>query len=92
MASDIQSEAMERLRQMYQNAKPVQEQKKPKVAPKKNDEQEKEPVAIQMPNSKGVFDFILQDKEKSLILILLVILLSEKADESLILALVYLIL
>ena len=75
VASDMHSEAMERLRQMYSGASSTAS-----VAPDKK-------VV-----SKGIFDMFLQDKEKSLILILLVILLSEKADESLILALVYLIL
>lgn len=93
VASDMHSEAMERLRQMYSGASSTASvTSKPIVSPQKNNEPKQQLEPDKKVVSKGVFDMFLQDKEKSLILILLVILLSEKADESLILALVYLIL
>lgn len=91
MASDMQNEAMERLRQMYQGAKPIAESKKPTVTSTKNEESKIQPID-KKPVPNGIFDALFQDKEKSLILILIIILLSEKADESIILALIYLIL
>ena len=93
MADTMQIEAMERLKQMYSKAQPsnanenkAQSFEKSQKAQKPEPIEEKEPIN----KSENLLDIFMRDKEKSLIVLLIVILLSEKADTSLILALMYL--
>lgn len=102
MADRMQDDAMQRYRQMYSKAQPEKSHfaavpqnkdnnsEKPPKAEKENQSLHKE----QKPNkteSNNVLDIFMKDKEKSLIILLIVILLSEKADTTLILALMYLV-
>ena len=86
----MEQEALERVRRMYggfdtrKPAPPKQETKPPK--------EEKPPECEQPPAEKNLLDELLKDNERSLILLLLLVLYSEKADASLLLALMYLIL
>ncbi|MBQ8057771.1 MAG: hypothetical protein IJ275_05490 [Ruminococcus sp.] len=102
MADRMQDDAMQRYRQMYSKAQPEKSQNET-VSHNKNDNSDKPPVAQkenvslhkeQKPSkskSDSVLDIFMKDKEKSLIILLIVILLSEKADTTLILALMYLV-
>ena len=102
MPDNMQSQAMERLKQMYSkaqtpqgsttNASPVNKKSQAEEN-KENTEQEKIKKEV-MPFKKGdsIAELFLKDKEKSLILLLIVLLISEKADTSVVLALLYLIL
>lgn len=94
---NIQREAMNRARQMQQNDR----QEKERV--EKNDQkiESKSNVKIQNNFQQGknidnikhtdLMDIIMADKERSLIILLIILLTEEKADSSLILALMYLI-
>lgn len=98
MADSMQNEALQRYRQMYSKAQsehhssenhsdnsqqsPVMETPKPEQSPAQ--EREKK--------GDNLLEIFMRDKEKSLILLLIVLLLSEKADSTLILSLLYLIL
>lgn len=93
----MQNEAMERLRQMYSKTNQnVQNSEKPKVKEKTLSEQSPEKheqtKMCEKKKPDNLLDILLKDKERSLIVLLLVVLLNEKADSSLILALMYLIL
>lgn len=92
----MQNEAMERLRQMYSKSyqqKPVLDQKPQTQPVEKEKSQEKEVLQKDTSSEKhNLLDLFMKDKEKSLIMLLIVILISEKADSTLILALMYLIL
>lgn len=95
MADQMQNEAIERLKQMYSKA-PQQNQVSsvPKtLSPQQKTESEKLDTAEHKDTAerKNMLDIFMQDKEKSLIVLLIVILMSEKADTMLILALMYLI-
>lgn len=106
MADTMQNQAMERVRQMYQRAstqgapsQSVHNEHSNHASPQINQDTSdtaKESVSVPLVNNenkqKNLLDIFMQDKEKSLIVLLIVILLSEKADQSLILALLYLIL
>lgn len=96
MSDQMQNEAMERLKQMYSKA-PTKSQQIPlhKTLPPQNKsdgENQGQPETATQAERKTMLDVFMQDKEKSLIVLLLVILMSEKADTMLVLALVYLIL
>ena len=95
MSDSMQNDAMERLKQMYSKAQPTQKavtthqgQKKPEEKP----QEEQRKKEVHRKNSDNIFDVFLKDKEKSLILLLVVLLISEKADTPLILSLLYLVL
>lgn len=91
MADNMQSDALRRFNQMYSNAQP--KKAPPVVDEKKPEMSEESKIAIQEDKQSGNFlDVLMRDKEKSLILILIVLLISEKADSTLILALLYTIL
>jgi hypothetical protein len=61
--------------------------KKPEDTPQKTDNKQENKAQGQQ---KSLVDFLLADKEQSLILLLLLLLSGEKADPSLLLALMYL--
>lgn len=103
MADNMQTQAMERLRQMYSKAQTPQSSAvntAPVNQKTKNSEikENKEQAVIQekqTPKSQkrdSIAELFLKDKEKSLILLLIVLLISEKAESSVVLALLYLIL
>lgn len=71
-------------RSAQHGAPPLQRETPPAITP-----EEKKPVAAHTHND--LLGSLFEDKERSLILILILILSSEKADSSLILALMYLI-
>ena len=99
MADRMQDDAIQRFKQMYSKT-PAQstgekmqpEQSKSQKAQKHPDDiRENRTEPIHKPESKNLLDIFMKDKEKSLILLLIVILISEKADTTLILALMYLV-
>lgn len=96
MADNIQTQAMERLKQMYSKAQTDERRTtNPSPLQKIEEPSKKEPETEDVQRSKkqdSIADLFLKDKEKSLILLLIVILISEKADTSVVLALLYLIL
>ncbi len=99
MADTMQNEAMERLKQMYskpqtQTQTRDETSQKPKSPKSDENEQEKSQQSTnEQPKhkSENLLDIFMRDKEKSLIVLLIVLLLNEKADSTLILALMYLI-
>lgn len=98
MANSMQDDAMRRVAQMYSNTHPVKNNTPPvvhsnnlqpegtKAQPSEQNKKENSES-----DSRNFLEIFMQDKEKSLIVLLIVILLSEKADASVILALMYLI-
>ncbi len=99
MPDSMQNDAMERLRQMYSKAAPNSRstaQATPEHhAPKSDEKEHAEPkTQPQLHNNSvdNLLDIFMRDKEKSLIVLLIVLLISEKADTTLVLALLYLIL
>jgi len=60
--------------------------------PKETDVIKEEPLVLQENKKTDVFELLFKDSEKTLILILILLLLSEECDASLLLALIYLIL
>ena len=99
--NNLQREAQNRVRQMEQSnrksrSSPMQEQKN---FDKKENTHAESPVEMHLPqsNSSGtdsmpsLLDIIMKDKEKSLIILLIMILAEEKAPSETILALMYLI-
>ncbi len=98
MPDSMQNDAMERLRQMYSKAQPQNTKNKPitevhqaEPAPE-NHQENKKSEEVHTKKSENILDIFMKDKEKSLILLLIVLLISEKADTSIVLALMYLIL
>ena len=84
---------MDRVARMYasydrrqQPPEPIRDQ-----APKEPPAEEKPPVE-KADQSRGLLDMLMQDKEQSLIMLLLVILMKDGADMNLLLALVYMLL
>lgn len=95
---DIEHQALKRVQEMYKSAQqnntsiPVQAEKK--AVKEKSEPRKTEPDrSIERASKPDSFiDLIMKDKERSLIILLIIILLNEKADSSLILSLMYLIL
>lgn len=104
MADNMQTQAMERLKQMYSKAQPLSQHQSNNVhstseTPKRREIEKSDTVKTEKQNEKqtekksySILELFLKDKEKSLILLLIVLLISEKADSSVVLALLYLIL
>lgn len=97
MADSMQNDAVERLKQMYSKAQPQSSapQHRKQIETKSEEKvtvPTEKPSVVHTQKSENLLDFFMRDKEKSLILLLIVILMSEKADTSLILALMYLVL
>lgn len=94
MADSMQEDALRRLNQMYSKAPSgsVASQRREAEPPQQTQEQTKELKTPGSPkNQSNLLEIFMKDKEKSLILLLIVILISEKADSSLLLALMYLV-
>ncbi len=95
MADSMQEDALRRLNQMYSKAPSMNtvSQRQETQQPQQSDiEHPKEVPTPEHPKNQGnLLDIFMKDKEKSLIMLLIVVLLSEKADSSLLLALMYLV-
>ncbi|MBQ6152731.1 MAG: hypothetical protein IJJ15_03195 [Ruminococcus sp.] len=92
--STMEQEALERVRRMYgsfDTRKPAPPKPEPSH-PKKEEKPEGELSPPKPSQEKNLLDELLKDNERSLILLLLLVLYSEKADASLLLSLMYLIL
>ena len=108
MADNMQNQAMERLRQMYSKAQTPQSSvvntapvnQKSRNEPQRTEQMKETKEQAQTPEKEvmhpkkrdSIAELFLKDKEKSLILLLIVLLISEKAESSVVLALLYLIL
>ena len=96
MADNMQTQAMERLKQMYSKAqtdekRTIHPPHSPKVEEPPKNEPEKQAI-VTPEKHDSIAELFMKDKEKSLILLLIVLLISEKADTGVVLALLYLIL
>ena len=96
MPDSLEQQALDRVARMYSSydrRRPVQT--KPEEAaepPERPKPASPEPKAdIHSPKPPGLLDMMLEDKEQSLILLLLIILMKDGADLNLILALLYLV-
>ena len=91
MMPSFEEEAFERARQMSHNrraakpAPPIEPQKPQPVEPQK-------PMAKPMPKPPDLMETLFRNKENSLIMMLLLLLMDENSDPTLIFALVYLLL
>ena len=89
--SSIEHQAMERVKRMYGGFDAKSAPQKP--APVSNEEPPRtDPSPAPVPNDANLLDELLKDNERSMLLLLLLVLYSEKADASLLLSLLYLIL
>lgn len=95
-SNSLEQEAMDRVRRMYstfdRHPQPPQPSEKP---PKPEPKPEPEPKSIPRKLSekpRGMLELLLQDKDQSLIMLLLVILMKDGADMNLLLALIYMLL
>ena len=97
-SASLEQEALDRVARMYstferrQNSRhePPDDPKPPKPEPSPEPEaSEPQPVG-QEAKSAGMLEYLLKDKEQSLILLLLVILMKDGADMNAVLALMYL--
>ena len=98
MPSDsLEQEAMDRVRRMYSSFdRRPQSQSTPPKPPEKPPEPEPEPKQDPTPplpeKPRGMLELLLKDKDQSLIMLLLVILMKDGADMNLLLALIYMLL
>ena len=95
-SNSLEQEAMDRVRRMYASfdrpAPPQKAVKKPDPAPAEGDPAPPQEPAPKQPdqNAPGsLLDLLLKDRDQSLILLLLVMLMKDGADMNLLLALVY---
>ncbi len=98
MPSDsLEQQAMDRVARMYSSfdrRAPDRPRHKPEPGPEhKPEPQPEKPVApAEKPEKRGgLLEYLMKDKEQSMIMLLLVILMKDGADMNLILALIYLI-
>ncbi|MBQ9247151.1 MAG: hypothetical protein IJ171_01025 [Ruminococcus sp.] len=97
-SNSLEQEAMDRVRRMYSSFdRRPQSQSTPPKPPEKPPEPEPEPkqdpTPPQLPEKpRGMLELLLQDKDQSLIMLLLVILMKDGADMNLLLALIYMLL
>lgn len=98
MPSDsLEQQAMDRVARMYSSfdrRAPDRPRHKPEPRPEhKPEPQPEKPVApAENPEKRGgLLEYLMKDKEQSMIMLLLVILMKDGADMNLILALIYLI-
>ncbi|MGN0442280.1 MAG: hypothetical protein ACI4FO_06220 [Acutalibacteraceae bacterium] len=93
MAS-FEEEALRRAQQLHSRPRQPEPEKRQRPPDPKPDESaaksEIKPQSKPQTQQKSLIDFLLADKEQSLILLLLLLLSGEKADPSLLLALMYL--
>ena len=94
--NSLEQEAMERVSRMYANydRRPQSRQNQPRHAPQPPAPEPKpDPPKPSAPKKQnGLMELLMQDKDQSLILLLLVLLMKDGADLNLMLALVYLLL
>ena len=95
-SNSLEQEAMDRVRRMYASfdrpAPPQKAVKKPDPAPAEGDPappQEPAPKQSDQNAPGSLLDLLLKDRDQSLILLLLVMLMKDGADMNLLLALVY---
>lgn len=94
MAS-FEEEALRRAKQLHSNTSQAERDKRQKPMPVPNKEEPNKQISQEtknppQPQHKNLVDLLLADKEQSLILLLLLLLSGAKADPSLLLALMYL--
>lgn len=92
--NSLEQEALDRVARMYSSFDrrrhdPPPEPPKPERARDPEPEADPEPL-VQEKKQEGLLDVLFRDKEQSLIMLLLVILMKDGADMNLILALMYL--
>ncbi len=95
----MQEEAVRRAEEMQSRARAVQQPHHQPEPPPREEHFGEEPIQVQKPPEKhpdkpnetgGLFETLMKDKERTLILALILLLMDEKSDNSLILALLYL--
>lgn len=99
----MQQEAVRRMQEMQNRGKPVSSQEKSNSQKKppesvmqspvhtSNNTAENEKISVKEPtHQKSFIDLLMHDKERSIILMLILLLSTEKTDAGLILALIYL--
>ena len=95
-SNSLEQEAMDRVRRMYagyDRRPPSEDAPRPHREPKPHPEppHPKPPVMPDPPKkNNGLLDMLMQDKEQSLIMLLLVLMMKDGADMNLLLALMYL--
>ena len=95
-SNSLEQEAMERVRRMYSGydrRPPAVDMPRPQPKPeppKRPPEPEKPVIAHHEEKSGSLLDMLMQDKEQSLIMLLLVLMMKDGADMELLLALMYL--
>lgn len=96
-SESLEQQAMDRVARMYSSfdrRAPDRPRHKPEPRPEhKPEPQPEKPVApAEKPEKRGgLLEYLMKDKEQSMIMLLLVILMKDGADMNLILALIYLI-
>ena len=96
-SNSLEQEAMDRVRRMYSSfdRRPHDPQPSPKPPrpPEPKPEQQPKPLEPKPAEKpRGMLELLMRDKDQSLILLLLVILMKDGADMNLILALIYMLL
>ena len=95
----FEEEALARAQQLsHARQRSSQERQRPRESKKEEKEEIPEPLAAPKPEPKprhaapegGILDIFFKDKERSVILMLLLLLMDEKTDAGLLIALVYL--
>jgi len=94
-SNSLEQEAMERVRRMYlgyDRRQPSSDMPRPQPKPEPQKPPKPEPPVIAHHEKKnsGLLDMLMQDKEQSLIMLLLVLMMKDGADMNLLLALMYL--
>ena len=97
-SNSLEQEAMDRVRRMYSSfdrrpqspppKRPAEPPKPPEPEPEQEPEPKHEPH-LPAEKSTGLLDMLMKDKDQSLILLLLVILMKDGADMNLLVALIY---
>lgn len=97
-SNSLEQEAMDRVRRMYSSfdsrrQAPRTPAPKPPAEPEKPPEKPPEPKPESPPppeeKPRGMLELLMQDKDQSLILLLLVLLMKDGADMNLLVALIY---
>ena len=94
-SNSLEQEAMERVRRMYSgyDRRPSSSdmpRPQPKPEPPRKPSEPEPPVTAHREKNSGLLDMLMQDKEQSLIMLLLVLMMKDGADMELLLALMYL--
>ncbi len=94
-SESLEQQAMDRVARMYSSfdRRPSdRKQQIPEPSREPEPEPEKPPEPAEKPDKRGgLLEYLMKDKEQSMIMLLLVILMKDGADMNLILALIYLI-